>query len=134
MPAPSQHLAMNDIDLPGPSSATAVREQLAEPEHDLYREPTRLSDLFSTLPPGSDPAVAAAEVRDACAQAILGVLRRADRPLTTLDLLDELGHRYHCWTSSTVRHTLADLVDRGVLMERRDLRPHGYALAAGQPG
>jgi hypothetical protein len=92
--------------------------------------PLRLSDLFGTPLPGA--LGTADEVRESCAQAILRVLRGPDHPLTTLDILDELGHRYHCWTSSTVRHTLADLVERGLVIERRDLRPHAY-LPAGVP-
>ena len=125
MPATSQYVAMNDSSLAG-------QARVAEAAPELYPEPTRLSDLLGTSLGGLDPATEAAEVREACAQAIVGVLRRAGRSLATLDILDELGHRYHCWTSSTVRHTLADLVERGVLIERRDLRPHGYELAAAQ--
>jgi hypothetical protein len=94
------------------------------------QRPFRLADLFGTPLPG--PSGSADEIRRSCSQAILQVLCNADRPLTTLDILDELGHRYHCWTSSTVRHTLADLVERGLLIERRDLRPHCYEPASAQ--
>jgi hypothetical protein len=96
----------------------------------LGARPLRLADLFGTPLPGASGT--ADEVRESCGQAILRILRGADHPLTTLDILDELGRRYHCWTSSTVRHTLADLVERGILIERRDLRPHVYVPAAAQ--
>ena len=79
------------------------------------------------------PNTVADEVWQSCARLILDVLRAADHPLTVLDILDDLGHHYRGWTSSAVRHTLAELVDRGVVTVRRDLRPCGYALAPGQP-
>jgi hypothetical protein len=79
------------------------------------------------------PNTAPDEVRQSCARLILDVLGTADHPLTVLDILDDLGHHYRGWTSSAVRHTLAELVDRGVVTVRRDLRPCGYALAVGQP-
>jgi hypothetical protein len=78
------------------------------------------------------PDTAADEVRQSCARLILDVLRPAEHPLTLLDILDDLGHHYRGWTSPAVRHTLAELVDRGVVAVRRDLRPCGYALAPGQ--
>jgi hypothetical protein len=92
------------------------------------------SDLVpATEPLQPCPNTAADEVRRVCARLILDVLREADRPLTVLDILDDLGHNYRGWTSSAVRHTLAELVDLGVVAVRRDLRPCGYALADGQP-
>ncbi len=94
-----------------------------------------LNDVPTTrsAPPRRPPAADADRVRRACAGAIVGVLRGAPRPLSALDLLDELGHRYRGWTSGLARHTLAELVDRGIVAQRRDLRPCSYALAAGQP-
>jgi hypothetical protein len=94
---------------------------------------------FTDLRPATEvdlrpfPNAAADEVRRSCARLILDVLRAADRPQTVLDILDDLGHHYRGWTSSAVRHTLAELVDLGVVTVRRDLRPWGYALADGQP-
>jgi predicted transcriptional regulator len=82
--------------------------------------------------PTSLPAVRADRVRLACGRAIVSVLREAGRPLTVLDLLDDLGRHYRGWTSSTVRHTLAELAERGVVAVRRDQRPCGYALGDGQ--
>jgi Fe2+ or Zn2+ uptake regulation protein len=67
-----------------------------------------------------------------CARAIVDVLREAGRPLTVLDLLDELGRHYRGWTSAAVRHTLADLVEQGVVTADHDARPCSYALAAGR--
>jgi hypothetical protein len=109
----------------------ATNESLpGNPRHIPGARPVRLSDLFGTALPGTPGT--ADEVRESCAQATFRVLRGADQPLTTLDILDELGYRYHCWTSSTVRHTLADLVERGILIERRDLRPHVHLPAGAQ--
>jgi predicted transcriptional regulator len=68
-----------------------------------------------------------------CAQAILDICRRAGRPLSFLDILDELGHHYRGWTSSSVRHLLADLVERGLLQEHAELRPHAYTCGTEQP-
>lgn len=79
------------------------------------------------------PAARADAMRRACAGAIVRVLRGAVRPLSALELLDELGHRYRGWTSALARHTLAELVGRGIVAERRDLRPCSYALTTGQP-
>jgi hypothetical protein len=73
-------------------------------------------------------------VRLACTRAVLHELREAGHPLTLLDLLDALGHHYRGWTSSAVRHTLAELTDRGVIVVRRDQLPCGYELRQGQPG
>lgn len=78
------------------------------------------------------PAARAAAMRRACAGAIVRVLGGAARPLSALELLDELGHRYRGWTTALARHTLAELVGRGIVAERRDLRPCSYALTAGQ--
>ena len=78
------------------------------------------------------PAAHAAAMRRTCAGAIVRVLGGAARPLSALELLDELGHRYRGWTSALARHTLAELVGRGIVAERRDLRPCSYALTAGQ--
>jgi hypothetical protein len=95
--------------------------------------PTRTDLSPATEPLQPCPNTAAEEVRQSCARLILDVLRAADHPLTVLDILDDLGHHYRGWTSSAVRHTLAELVDLGVVSVRRDLRPCGYALADGQP-
>ena len=93
---------------------------------------------LTDLPAGAEPLLrpgpdrAADEVRQSCARLILDVLRPAEHPLTLLDILEDLGHHYRGWTSPAVRHTLAELVDRGVVAARRDLRPCGYALTPGQ--
>jgi hypothetical protein len=92
---------------------------------------------LTDLPAGAEPLLrpspntAADEVRQTCARLILEVLGSAEHPLTLLDILDDLGHHYRGWTSTAVRHTLAELVDRGVVTVRRDLRPCGYALTPG---
>lgn len=93
-----------------------------------------LTDL-RPAPLAAPPSVGHADrVRLACTRAVVDVLREAGHPLTLLDLLDDLGHHYRGWTSSTVRHTLAELIDRGVIVVRRDQRPCGYELQPGQPG
>ena len=93
-----------------------------------------LTDLPTGAEPflGPGPDTAADEVRRSCARLILDVLQPAEHPLTLLDILDDLGHHYRGWTSPAVRHTLAELVDRGMVTVRRDLRPCRYALARGQ--
>ncbi len=100
--------------------------------HPRRPEPFPVSTARSAPRP-FPPAADADRVRCSCAGAIVQVLQGAPRPLSALELLDELGHRYRGWTSGLARHTLAELVDRGVVTERRDLRPCSYALTAGQP-
>jgi hypothetical protein len=96
----------------------------------------RLHDGFrpATAPavPPRPPAARGEQVQRACAGAIVQVLRGAVGPLSALELLDELGHRYRGWTTGLARHTLAELVGHGIVIERRDLRPCRYALAAAQ--
>src|SRR5690242_19071779 len=72
------------------------------------------------------PAGRAAAMRQTCAGAIVRVLSGSARPLSALELLDELGHHYRGWTTALARHTLAELVGRGIVAERRVLRPCSY--------
>src|SRR5262249_36484417 len=49
-----------------------------------------------------------------CARDIVRVLREAGRPLTTLEILEQLVNRQLRWGESTVRSALAGLTDHGV--------------------
>jgi hypothetical protein len=76
------------------------------------------------------------EILVKCGQDIQRVLREVGRPLTTLEILDELVQRHLSWRESTVSHTLADLMDRGVIHGSRDSGPRRHRLIQppGQPG
>src|SRR5262249_52789063 len=116
-----------------PIRAGSRQMRMAMPVSTNLRPHRPFRDLAARPGPPERPSAADADpVRRARAGAIVQVLRGAARPLSALDLLVELGHRYRGWTSGLARHTLAELVHRGIVAERRDLRPCSYALAAGQ--
>jgi hypothetical protein len=79
--------------------------------------------------PASGPP--AREILARCRQDILRLLRDLGRPLTTLEILDELVHRRLSWRESTVSHALAELIDQGLVRGSQDGGPrrHGLAIA-----
>ena len=72
--------------------------------------------------------VPAQEVLLRCGQDILRVLREVGRPLTTLEILDELVHRHSSWRESAVSHTLAELSAQGLVRENGDGGPRRHML------
>jgi hypothetical protein len=82
--------------------------------------------------PEHPPGVPGRETIAQCGQDILRVLREVGRPLTTLEILEELVHRHLSWRESTVSHTLADLVAEGLVQDTNGHGPrrHGLAKAA----
>jgi hypothetical protein len=88
-------------------------------------EPTR----FSEAPANAAP-VPAQEVLTGCAQDIVQAFREVGRPLTTLEILEELVRRELRWRESTVAHTLAHLIDHGLVRNIGDGGLHRYQLRA----
>jgi hypothetical protein len=76
--------------------------------------------------PPQDPAIHDVLVR--CGQDIVRVLGDVGRPLTTLEILDELVHRHLSWRESTVSHALAELGDQGRIVETGPSGAHRHAL------
>jgi hypothetical protein len=121
----------------------AIRQQLSSLSQQLMALARRHEELAAvvqqTLPrhheakaadhPAGSPAQ---EVLARCGQDIVRVLREVGRPLTTLEILDELVHRHLNWRESTVSHTLAELMDQGLVRETKGDGPHRYALLTPQ--
>jgi hypothetical protein len=63
-----------------------------------------------------------------CTADILAVVCAAGRRLTTSQILTALEQANHLHGESTVKGTLARLVDAGVLTNDPDARPRGYGL------
>ncbi len=117
------------------AALASLREQIADLEGQLTELTrhqqalrTALDDLRARLPKGephSDPALGH------CARDVVRLLRGAGRPLTALELLEEMATHRLNWREGTVRHVLADLTAEGVLREGHGLRPRSYLLAGG---
>lgn len=112
----------------------ALQEQLAE----IRQQLSGLARQVGPLLEGSAAAARAAEptaqdlaseVLADCAHDIVRVLHEVGRPLTPLEILDELVRRQLRWRENTVRHTLAELLDRGLVTTGGNTL-HSYALAA----
>jgi hypothetical protein len=104
-------------------TALALRQEElnARVNQTLPRQPEGKPADHSVLPP-------AQEVLARCGQDILRVLREVGRPLTTLEILGELVHRHLNWRESTVSHTLAELIDQGLVQEKADDGPRRHML------
>jgi hypothetical protein len=89
--------------------------------HELPRPAEGKPADHGALPP-------AREVLARCGQDLVRVLREVGRPLTTLEMLDELVHRHLNWRESTVSHTLAELIDQGLVQEKAEDGPRRYIL------
>ena len=123
---------MNAVTEPKTASPGALRQRIAELESRLeavcrQEEALRaaLDELRSRLPeaePHADP------VLRECARDVVRVLRSAGRPLTPLQILDEMAGRHLTWREGTVRHVLADLAAEGVVREGGEDRPRGFQL------
>ena len=118
----------------------AIRQQLSALGQQLTALARRHEELAAVVHqtlPGAHEAKAAdhlhgppaAEVLARCGQDILRVLREVGRPLTTLEILDELVHRHLNWRESTVSHTLAELKDQGTIREKGGDGPRHYVMA-----
>lgn len=59
---------------------------------------------------------------------IIGVIRSAGQRLVTKQVMAELRQVYGAASEGTTKVTLAGLVRRGLLSNRRDVRPNGYGL------
>jgi hypothetical protein len=77
---------------------------------------------------GTPAATPGQEVVAGCAQDILAVLREVGRPLTRLEVLEELVRRQLRWRENTVSHALVHLTEHGLVDETRDGGPHRYRL------
>jgi hypothetical protein len=120
---------------------TAIRKQLAllgQQLSALAQEHKALADIvnqsMARRPEGKGPGhplgAPAQEVLARCGQDILRVLQEVGRPLTTLEILEELVHRHLSWRESTVSHTLAELSAQGLIRESGDSGPRRHVLAA----
>ena len=96
----------------------------------------RRPEARGTEPTEHTPGPPVREVVARCGQDILRVLREVGRPLTTLEILDELVQRHLSWRESTVSHTLAALRDQGVIRDSGEggARRHGLVISPGQQG
>ena len=74
------------------------------------------------------PGPPAREVLAQCGHDIVRILREVGRPLTMLEILDELVHRHLNWRESTVSHTLAELMDQGLVREKINDGPRRHML------
>jgi hypothetical protein len=63
-----------------------------------------------------------------CAREIKETLRGVGHRLTTAEVLRELSRRGYKWGESTVKQTLATLVDTDEIDNRQDVNPRGYGL------
>jgi hypothetical protein len=122
---------------------TAIRKQLAQLSQQLSalaQEHKALAAMvnqsMSRRPeakgPDHPPGAPVEEVLARCGQDILRVLREVGRPLTTLEILDELVHRHMSWRESTVSHTLAELTAQGLIRESDDSGPRRHMVAGPQ--
>jgi hypothetical protein len=112
----------------------AIREQLAALQEQLSALAERHQRLCGMLTP-QQPAAATAPVQVVladCAQDIVRVLREVGRPLNTLEILDEMVHRELRWRESVVSHTLAELMDHGLVENIGDGGLHRYRLKGSQ--
>ena len=91
--------------------------------HTLPRPAEGKPTDHAALPPARDVLVR-------CGQDLVRVLREVGRPLTTLEILDELVHRHLNWRESTVSHTLAELIDQGLVQEKAGDGPRRYLLTS----
>ncbi len=66
--------------------------------------------------------------RHGCAADLCGILRDADRRLTTLEILSECSRRDLPWGESQVKAALATMVDMGILTNDTKTNPKGYTL------
>ena len=123
---------------------TAIRQELAFQGQQLaalFDQQKELAALVARLlaSQGEESAAGPVEhhttlpVRETlarCGQDLLCVLREVGRPLTTLEILDELVHRRRSWPESTVSHTLADLKDQGLVCNSAGGGPHRHCLVS----
>jgi hypothetical protein len=117
---------------------TAIRRQLGALGQELAELKRRHEELTAVVQqtflhhqeksadhPHGPPA---REVLARCGQDIVRVLREVGRPLTTLEILDELVHRHLNWRESTVSHTLAELMDQGLVQDKTSEGPRRHML------
>jgi hypothetical protein len=114
----------------------ALEEQIAAVCRQQASLRAALADLQARFPEAGPPAEAATAPDDPalqqCARDVVRVLREVGRPLTPLEILEEMATRHLGWRESAVRHVLADLTSDGVLAEGAGARPRTYALV-GRP-
>lgn len=114
---------------------SAIRQQLAVIEDQLaaIREQQQVLQALVAgppAPPALEASLAAPSIVADCGRDVVLVLREAARPLTTLELMDELVHRRLRWRENTVLHALTELVDQRRVLEDKDNGAHTYHLAA----
>ncbi len=124
---------------------TAIRQQLAAVDERLAaleQGQKQLASLLGRHPerpaqPGdaaraSRPAPAAPpqDTLAHCARDILRVLQQVGRPLTMLEILDELVQREANWRESTASHALVYLVDHGRVTASDETGPRRYRAVA----
>jgi hypothetical protein len=115
----------------------AIRSQLAEVHQQLaaiHEQQRLLCALLGA--PGPAPAEGEAgatlpgqETLADCARDLLRVLREVGRPLTMLELLDELVRRQLRWRESTVSHALVVLQDHAQVRPTGEGGSHRYEAA-----
>jgi hypothetical protein len=116
----------------------ALRQDVAELRrqlsalYDLVAQRVRPPDTPDGTPGSERPAVAALteEIVAACARDVVAVLREAGRPLTLLEILNELVRRQLSWRENTVRHALDELLDRGTIARTDSQRPDHFEMVA----
>ena len=85
------------------------------------------SSLHLTLPPATEPEAERDDVGQ-CKQDVRMLLQEVGHRLVTRQILDAFRQRDVHWGESTVKRILAEMVARGELSSRQDLRPRGYGL------
>jgi hypothetical protein len=110
---------------------SAIRQQLALIEDQLaaIREQQQVLQALVAPTPAAAPALSQSVLAD-CGHDVVQVLHEVARPLTTLELMDELVHRRMRWRENTVLRALTELVDQHRVIEVKDNGAHTYHVAA----